>query len=289
MAARRRGWRARRLSGRGIGGVLSSPPSDGSRHAGWRQAAAVSVRTTDLFGASRDRRRYRSGRGGWRPPSAAWGAAVRPTAGARDQGSGGPAIARVVGTHHGSDVVVARAWHEAAVTSHLQTNPPTGRKSDRDSRVLHTSTRRTSSAVDVSRTAHPAVATYFGNVSDFRPTTGLVYVGSPLAAGTGPWHCTTPTPGPDGRRASAPVDEAPSPVRWAGVGAVAPGVGRKRQGGHTDTTAGRDRQRGAATAPNQLRPPVLVAMTEEQEATAVVPWRNSSEAEWRAGAPSRRT
>lgn len=72
----------------------------------------------------------------------------------------------------------------------------------------------------------------------------------------------------DGRRAPAPVDEASSPVRSAGVGAVAPGVGRKRQGGHTDTTARRDRPPGAAGA-IQLRPPVLVAMTEEQEASAV--------------------
>jgi hypothetical protein len=71
------------------------------------------------------------------------------------------------------------------------------------------------------------------------------------------------------RRALAPAYEAPSRVRSAGVGAVAPGVGRKCQGGHTDAIARRDRQPGAAGAPLQLRPPILVAMTEEQEATAV--------------------
>jgi hypothetical protein len=73
----------------------------------------------------------------------------------------------------------------------------------------------------------------------------------------------------DGRRAPAPAREAPSRVRSAGVGAVGPGVGRKGRGGHKDTTARRDRQRGVAGVPIQLRPPVLVAMTEEQEATAV--------------------
>jgi hypothetical protein len=45
MAPRRRGWWARRLSGRGIGRVLSSPPSDG-RHGvtGWPTTSALSVR-----------------------------------------------------------------------------------------------------------------------------------------------------------------------------------------------------------------------------------------------------
>jgi hypothetical protein len=73
----------------------------------------------------------------------------------------------------------------------------------------------------------------------------------------------------DGRRAPVSPREAPSRVRSAGVGAGAPGVGRKCQGGHTDTTARRNRPPGAAGAPIQLRPPILVAMTEEQEATAV--------------------
>jgi hypothetical protein len=45
MAPRRRGWWARRLSGRGIGRVLSSPPSDG-RHGAteWPPTSALSVR-----------------------------------------------------------------------------------------------------------------------------------------------------------------------------------------------------------------------------------------------------
>lgn len=55
----------------------------------------------------------------------------------------------------------------------------------------------------------------------------------------------------------------------AGVGAVAPGGGRRCQGGHTDAIARRDRQPGAATAPTQLRPPVLVAMTEDQLAELI--------------------
>jgi len=71
------------------------------------------------------------------------------------------------------------------------------------------------------------------------------------------------------RRALEPGFEAPSRVRSAGVGAVAPGIGRKRQGGREDTTARRERPSGAVGALLQLRPPVLVAMTEEQEATAV--------------------
>ncbi len=100
MAPRRRGWRTRRLSGRGIGRVLSSPPSDGQHGlAGWPRTAAV--------------RAYRR----------------RDTPDAVDRGTGGHRP--TVGTHHGSDVVVAaRAWQEAAVTSHLQTNPPRERKSD---------------------------------------------------------------------------------------------------------------------------------------------------------------
>ena len=73
----------------------------------------------------------------------------------------------------------------------------------------------------------------------------------------------------DGLVAPAPPRDAPSRGRSAGVGAVVPGVGRQCQGGHKDTTAGRGRQPGAAGAPIQLHPPVLVAMTEEQEATAV--------------------
>ena len=92
----------------------------------------------------------------------------------------------------------------------------------------------------------------------------------------------------DGRRASELGCEEPSRAGSAGVGAVVSGVGRKRPGGHEDTTARRERPPGAAGAPLQLRPPVLVAMTEEQEATAVTLLAELLEAEWR-GVPSRRT
>ena len=72
----------------------------------------------------------------------------------------------------------------------------------------------------------------------------------------------------DGRRMPARAHEAPRRARAASAAAIAPGVGRKCQGGHRGTTAGRDRQRGAAGA-LELRPPILVGMTEEQEAAAV--------------------
>ena len=83
MAPRRRGWRARRLSGCAIGRVLSSPPSDGSTAWGGGLGSPLSVRTADATPRGPVRRVPRPqtvpvGPGGWRPPSAAWGAAVRP-------------------------------------------------------------------------------------------------------------------------------------------------------------------------------------------------------------------
>jgi hypothetical protein len=135
----------------------------------------------------------RSGAEG-RPPSAAW---VRPIAVADDEVREATAIARL------SELTAAQTLSSRACLAGGSGDFPSTHQSAEGaeirhvaSRVLHTSTRRTPSAVDVSRTAQPRVATYTSNVSDFRPTTGLVYVGSPLAAGTSPWHSTTPTPGP---------------------------------------------------------------------------------------------
>jgi len=68
---------------------------------------------------------------------------------------------------------------------------------------------------------------------------------------------------PEQRRA------APSRVGSAAVAADVAGAGRQRQVGHRDTTARRGRPPRAAGAPLQVHPPVLVPMTEEQEATAI--------------------
>jgi hypothetical protein len=150
MAARRRGWRARRLSGRGIGRVLSSPPSDGlhglAGGPGPRRCPSVppTRHLADLFGASRDRRRCPVGCGAWRPPSAAWGAAVRPLAGARDRGTGDHRHRQL------SELTTAQTLSSRACVAGGSGDFPSTHQSAEGSeirhvasRVLHTSTRRT--------------------------------------------------------------------------------------------------------------------------------------------------
>jgi hypothetical protein len=206
MAPRRRGWWARRLSGRGIGRVLSSPPSDG-RHGvtEWPPTSALSVRIAsantwaDMVGTGPEPALQRwSVRRVKAHTSAAGFRCTRILAGTDDPGTEGHGNCRRSGTLRDSDVLIARVpGKRAAVAFHVPTNPPKGRKSDAGEPAYAIRPRGPAPwVVNVSWTAQPRVATSTSTVSDFRPTTGLVYVGSPLAAGTSPWHSTTPIPSP---------------------------------------------------------------------------------------------
>jgi hypothetical protein len=192
MAPRRRGWWARRLSGRGIGRVLSSPPSDG-RHGvtGWPTTSALSVRIAGTTTGGHGRHRPEPALQRWSVrrvkahTSAAGFRCTRILAGTDDPGTEGHGNCRRSGTLRDSDVLIARVpGKRAAVAFHVPTNPPKGRKSDAGAAAYAIRPRGAAPwVVNVSWTAQPRVATYTSTVSDFCPITRLVYVGSPLAAG----------------------------------------------------------------------------------------------------------
>jgi hypothetical protein len=116
MAPRRRGWWARRLSGRGIGRVLSSPPSDGWHGVTeWPPTSALSVRIAsantwaDMVGAGPEPALQRwSVRRVKAHTSAAGFRCTRILAGTDDPGTEGHGNCRRSGTLRDSDVLIAR-------------------------------------------------------------------------------------------------------------------------------------------------------------------------------------